>query len=378
MKKVFIYLVNVDTFFVSHRLNVAKKLLDSGSEVHIATEFTKYRNKLNKMGFITHKINFKRNSMNILSLLICFYQIFVLFYKVRPNLVHLISAKPIVFGGINSFLTNINNMVISITGLGSIFIANNFLSKILRKIFNLIYKFIFKFPNLKVIVQNKSDLRYLIKNSNLNKKKTEIIGGMGVDLKKFKPIKLNNKVPIILMVSRIIGDKGIYEFIDSAKSLKRKQFMGKFYLIGDTDYQNPSYIKKEEIKIWIKKKIINYYKYQTNIYKFLKKSTIVVLPSYREGFPKILMEAAACGKPIITTNVPGCRETIINGVTGILVKPKNSKNLAQAIYELSSNKKKLSLMSKNARKFAEKNFDTNYIVDKHLQIYKTLFNNISI
>lgn len=372
MKKIFIYLVNVDSFFVSHRLNVAKKVLNSGYEVHIATEFTKYRNKLNKMGFITHDISFKRNSINIFNLITCFYQIYKLFLKIKPNLVHLISAKPIIFGGINSYIASIDAMVISITGLGSIFVRDNFFSKILRKIIITVYKLIFRHPNIKVILQNKNDLRYLIKNSNLNKKKTEIIGGMGVNLNKFKPIKSNYNFPLILMASRIIGDKGVYEFINSAKILNKKKFVGKFYLVGDTDLNNPSNIKEEEIKIWIKNKIIKYYKYQSNIYKILKKSTIVVLPSYREGFPKILMEAAACGKPIITTNVPGCRDAIINGVTGILVKPKNFKNLAKAIYELSNDKKKLSYMSKNARKFAEKNFDTKYIVDKHLQIYKSL------
>ena len=372
MKKIFIYLVNVDSFFVSHRLNVAKKVLNSGYEVHIATEFTKYRNKLNKMGFITHDISFKRNSINIFNLITCFYQIYKLFLKIKPNLVHLISAKPIIFGGINSYIASIDAMVISITGLGSIFVRDNFFSKILRKIIITVYKLIFRHPNIKVILQNKNDLRYLIKNSNLNKKKTEIIGGMGVNLNKFKPIKSNYNFPLILMASRIIGDKGVYEFINSAKILNKKKFVGKFYLVGDTDLNNPSNIKEEEIKIWIKNKIIKYYKYQSNIYKILKKSTIVVLPSYREGFPKILMEAAACGKPIITTNVPGCRDAIINGVTGILVKPKNFKNLAKAIYELSNDKKKLSYMGKNARKFAEKNFDTKYIVDKHLQIYNSL------
>ena len=220
MKKIFIYLVNVDSFFVSHRLDVAKKILNSGCEVHVATEFTKYRNKLNKMGFVTHNISFKRNSMNIFNLAVCFYQIYKLFLNVKPNLVHLITAKPIIFGGINSYLANINTMVISITGLGSIFVDKNFFQNC-KKNYNCYLQINFRFPNLKVILQNKDDLRYLIKNSNLNKK-AEIIGGMGVNLKKFKTTKLNYNFPLILMASRIIGDKGVYEFINSAKILNKK------------------------------------------------------------------------------------------------------------------------------------------------------------
>ena len=169
------------------------------------------------MGFITHNISFKRNSINIFNLITCFYQIYKLFLNIKPNLVHLISAKPIIFGGINSYLASINTMVISVTGLGSIFVENNFFSKIIRKIISVIYKLIFRYPNLKVILQNKDDLKYLIKNSNLNKKNVEIIGGMGVNLKKFKPTKLNYNFPIILMASRIIGDKAFMSLLIQLK-----------------------------------------------------------------------------------------------------------------------------------------------------------------
>ena len=174
------------------------------------------------------------------------------------------------------------------------------------------------------------------------------------------------------MASRIIADKGIFEYIKSIQYLKKHNFEGKFYLVGDIDHKNPSAIKKSTVNYWHKKKIITYVKHQKKISTFLKKSTIIVLPSYREGFPKILMEAAACGRPVVTTNVPGCKDAIIKNITGILVPPRNHLLLAKAIKNLCDNRKKLETIGKAARKHALKNFDVNHVVSKHLYIYKSL------
>jgi len=372
MKNKIIFLVNVDSFFVSHRLPIAEKLLLDGYEVHIATQFTTYKKMLIKMGFKAHSINFNKNSVNLLKAILPVFQIFFLLRRIKPSIVHLISLKPIIFGGLVSFISPVRSMVISITGLGSMFLKKGKFYKIRENIFNLFYRIIFLFPNLKVILQNKDDLNYLIKKTKLKKNKTEIIRGSGVDLNSQKFSKIPKNPPIILMASRIIADKGIFEYIKSIEYLKKINFKGKFYLVGDIDYANPSAIKKSTINYWHKKKIITYVKYQLKISTFLKKSTIVVLPSYREGFPKILMEAALCGRPVITTNVPGCKDAIVKNVTGILVPPKNHVLLGKAIKNLCVNRKKLETIGKAARKHALENFDINHVVSQHLYIYKSL------
>ena len=372
MKNKIIFLVNVDSFFVSHRLPIAKQLLLDGYDVHIATQFTRYKKTLLKMGFNTHDINFNKNSVNLLKAILPIFQIFFLIRKIKPTIIHLISLKPIIFGGFVTLISPVNSMVISITGLGSMFLKKGIFYKIRENTFNLFYRIIFLFPNLKVILQNRSDLNYLIDKAKLKKNKTEIIRGSGVDLKSLKFSKIPKKEPIIVMASRIIADKGIFEYIKSIQYLKKNNFKGKFYLVGDIDYKNPSAIKKSTINYWHKKKIITYVKHQKKISPFLKKSTIIVLPSYREGFPKILMEAAACGRPVITTNVPGCKDAIIKNVTGILVPPKNHILLAKAIKNLCDNRKRLETIGKAARKHALKNFDINNVVSQHLYIYKSL------
>jgi glycosyltransferase involved in cell wall biosynthesis len=254
------------------------------------------------------------------------------------------------------------------------FIEKKYFFKIRKFFFNTLYKIIFKFPNIKVILQNNSDLNYLIKESNLNKKKVKIIKGSGVILNQFKFSKIPKNLPIILMASRIISDKGVLEFINAIKYLKKNNFKGKFYLIGDIDHANPSAIKKSVVDLWKKEKIITYKNHQKNILKFIKKSTILVLPSYREGFPKILMEAAACGRPVITTNVPGCKDAVINKITGIIVPVKNHVALAKAIIDLCKNKNKLDRIGKAARKHAIKKFNIQDVVSKHLYIYNSLNN----
>ena len=370
-KKKILFLVNIDSFFVSHRLPIAEKLLKKVL-MYILLQNFQLLKKLNSLGFKTHQINFNRNSYNILKALISLIQILKLFKNIKPDITHLISIKPVIFGGILSFFSPVKSMVISITGLGSMFIKKGIIYKIRENIFNIIYRIIFLFPNLKVILQNKDDLDYFVNKCNLSKKKVVIIKGSGVNLNKFKFSSIPKSNPIIMMISRIIEDKGIFEFVESAKKLKKKNFNGEFYLIGDIDNENPSAISKTLIKKWKKEKNLKIFNYKNNIYQFIKKSTIIVLPSYREGFPKVIMEASACGRPVITSNVPGCREAIKNKITGILVPVKDSTILSNTILKLSKNRNILNKMGKAGRIYAEKNFNINNIVSKHLNIYKKM------
>ena len=375
MKKKIFFLDNLFIFFVSHILQIARAMLSEGFEVHVATEFTKYKSKFKKMGFVTHNINFNRNSVNIITLLLSLIEIFFLLRKIRPDIFHLISLKPVFLGGLISFISPVRSVVISITGLGSMFLGDGIFFKLRLILLNFIYKIIFLFPNQKVILQNNDDKKYLINYANLKSKKIKIIKGSGIELGDFKFSKIPfKKTPIILMASRLISDKGVNEYIGAIKYLKNKNFNAKFYLAGNIDVNNPSRIDRSKILFWQKNKLIFFKKYYQKISKLIKSSNIVILPSYREGFPKILMEAAASGRPVITTNVPGCRDAVKKNVTGIIIPPKNYIALADAIKNLCENKNKQIKMGLAARKYAIKNFDVKKIVNEHLDIYKKLIN----
>lgn len=373
MKKKLLLITNVDSFFISHRLEIGLEAIKKGYEVHVACLLTtNNRSFLKKKGFFVHNLNFHRSSLNIFSFLKNLLEIFFLFNSVKPNIVHLISIKPVILGGIICKILKVQSVVFSITGLGSLYLSKSILFRICKLIINQIYKFIFKHKNIKIIFQNNSDLYFFKKKFKLDIGKTILIKGSGVSLKKYSFKKIPVGRPIVLMASRFLEDKGIFEFLNSAKILKEKKINAEFVLVGSEDEANPSRVSIEIINEWEKRKLISNWGFQKNMNYILSKATIVVLPSYREGFPKILMEAAACGRATVTTNVPGCRDAVKNNITGMLVPVRNSRALANAIIYLLKNKAKLRQMGEKALLYAKKNFDIKDIVKKNLEIYSQL------
>ena len=343
--------------------------------MHVGTQFEGYKTMLRGLGIKTHNVKFNRNDVSLIKNFITLLQVFRLFLKLKPNIVHLISMKPIIYGGLLSFISPVNALVISVTGLGSMFLKEGKYINSGKNCLIFFIKIVFLYPNLKVIVQNKHDLNHLKFKCNLKIEKVIMIKGSGVDLTKFKFTPIPKGPKIISMISRIIEDKGVLEFIEAAKNLKTKNFKGFFYLIGDVDKDNPSAISQSLIKKWKKEKILKILNHKKEIQKFIKKSTLVVLPSYREGFPKVIMEASACGRPVVTTDVPGCKDAIKNNKTGMLVPVKNSIALSRTILKLSKNRNLLKKLGKAARVYAQKHFNINMVVSEHIKIYKKLLKN---
>ena len=373
MKKKLLYIVNVDWFFFSHRLPIALEAQRKGFEVHIATSFTKYGINLKNYNFHLHSLRLERGKTNFFQTIVSVLQIFKIIKKVCPDILHLITIKPILYGGLIARLLKIPFVIVSISGLGFVFLEKNFFG-ILRKFFvKILYRYILNHKNIFVIFQNKYDRNYICKISNLNKKQTTLINGSGISLTdfKFKKYYKMNKIPIVFMASRLLMDKGLSDFVESAKILKKK-IKVKFVLAGLIDRDNPSSVSESLLNSWVNKKYIHYVGFKKNIKNFLYSCSIAVLPSYREGFPKFLIEASSAGRAIVTTNVPGCRDAIIKNKTGILVPPRKPKKLAQAIKFLLNNIKIMKKMGQEGRKHAEKSFDIKQVVSQHITIYNKL------
>ena len=369
MKKKILYIVNTDKFFLSHRFSIAN-FLKKKFDICLATNFILGETFFKKKGFKTYKLTINRSSLNIFSNIFILLKIFIIIKNCKPDLIHFISSKPVILGGLASRFFKIPK-VFSISGLGFIFIGDNLISKLRKFIFLLLYKISLNHKYSKVIFQNKSD--YLeINKFNAIKNNYKLIPGSGVCLRKFRPKYKNSKVPIVMFPSRMLRHKGLIEFLQAAEILKKNKIQAKFVLVGEIDIHNPTGVKISQINKWTLSGIVEYWGHISNMNNILILSTIVVLPSYREGFPKVLMEAAACGKPVITTNVPGCRDAVINNFTGKIIPKKNSVLLALTIKNLLSDKNKMRTMSKNAREHAEKNFDVNKIIQMHLEIYQSL------
>tara|TARA_B100001758_G_C18336566_1_gene571931 strand:- start:72 stop:1205 length:1134 start_codon:yes stop_codon:yes gene_type:complete len=375
MKKKLLFVVNVDWFFVSHRIDIARAALREGYEVHIATSITVHKEFLSEQGFFVHNIPLHRSKINPFYAVNYFFKLINIFRKIKPNIVHFVTIKPVLIGGLALKFVKVSAAVFAISGMGYVFIGNRIRHKILQKISSYIYNFVLRHKNSIVICQNTDDLHLIRTMGNFPLSKFILIKGSGVDLQKFKPSNLPPNEPIIMFPSRILKDKGVMEFIEAAKKIslvESTKIPPKFVLVGMLDKGNKASLDLSEISELEKSNIVEYWGNKENMEEVLPLATIIVLPSYREGLPKVLIEASACSRPVITSDVPGCRDAIINKKTGLLVPAKDSHQLADAILMLLNNPELCKSFGEAGRIFAEENFSIEHVVSEHLGIYSNL------
>jgi glycosyltransferase involved in cell wall biosynthesis len=368
-KKKLLFLVNVDWFFISHRLPIAIAASKSGFEVHIAASMTGQENILREAGFIFHDIPISRDSVGPFSFIKTMSEIIKLFRAVKPDLVHLITIKPILLGGIAARIVGINGVIAAISGLGYVFIDKGLIASTRRWAVKVLYRISLGHKNLRVICQNLTDLNYIQKTTSLPNRSLTVIDGSGVSLQKFQYKVDTNKIPKVIMASRMLKDKGVLEFVEAAKIIQNSGIQAAFILVGSPDPGNPTSIPISQIQDWEKKDILEFWGHQEDMNKILGQASIIALPSYREGFPKVLIEAAAVGRPVVTTDVAGCRDAIYNGITGVLVPPKDSNALAEEIKKLIASPETCHKMGMEGRKMAEDRFDEKITIERHLSIY---------
>lgn len=370
-----VYIVNVDWFFISHRLPIALEAIDQGHEVYLFAKDTGKMEYLRSLGISIFPINLERGSINPFQSLKLLSDLKEQIAKIKPDVVHLVTIKPVLIGGLAAILAKVPAIVYAISGLGFIFTNTMLKAKILRLGIIPLYRLALSAKNKTVIVQNLDDLRILRQYVAIPESQTVLIPGSGVNLEQFniQLLPLENKT--VLMACRLLADKGVYEFHKSALLLRAKYPDVRFVLVGGIDPDNPTSLTKKELNEWLEKGDLEWWGYQSNMSEVLSQATIVVLPSYREGMPKVLLEAQALGRPIVTTDVPGCREAIENGKTGFLVKVKNSQSLADAIEKLINNDELCLEFSHNARVLAEQKFDIKQVVNTHIHIYEKLVQN---
>ena len=367
-----IYIVNVDWFFISHRLPIALEALKKEHEVYVFAKDTGKMEYLKSLGIRVCPINLERGSVNPFQSLKLLLDLKAKIDIIQPDVVHLVTIKPVLIGGLASILAKVPSIVYAISGLGFIFTNTMLKAKILRLGIIPLYRLALSAKNKTVIVQNLDDLRILRQYVAIPESQTILIPGSGVDLKQFdfQPLPLKNK--IVLMACRLLADKGVYEFHKSALLLKEKYPDVRFVLVGGIDPDNPASLTEQELNEWVQKGDLEWWGHQSNMPEVLSQATLVVLPSYREGMPKVLLEAQALGRPIVTTDVPGCREAIENNKTGFLVTVKDEQSLANAIEKLITNDDLCLEFSHNARVLAEQKFDVKQVVKTHMNIYKNL------
>ena len=383
MKKKIAYIINHSSFFYSHIIDNACYARKNRYDIKLfcglaaSKKMNVYsKSKINQQKIKIKHHSFQSSSINIFQEIIGFLQLVKSIKRYNPDIIYCASPKGIILGGLVSRYLNIKSLVIFNSGMGYLFSNKiNFLYRLIRMTYIfLLKKLIMKHPNKKVVVENKDDYFFLKKKYDLKNNEIKLIKGAGVNLEKFK-FKKNNNSKKILLPARVIKEKGIEEFIMASNYLKKIFPDWRFIVAGTFDYKKQSKLSPNKIKILNKEKTVEFLGYIKNMIKTYQDTAIVCLPSYREGFSRVFQEAAAIGLPIVTTNVIGCKDSIIPNKTGLIAKAKDYKSLIKKLKILILDKNKRLIFGNNGRKLAEKEFDLKNVLKANLDIYNCLIRN---
>lgn len=371
-KRRLLFVVNDAAFFLSHRLPVALAAQKEGYEVHVATPESLASAKIKDAGLTFHSFPLSRSGKNPLKELISLFALGWLFFRLKPQLIHLVTIKPVLYGGLMARVLRVPAVVAAISGLGFLYIADSKSAGAWRTKLAYLYRMAFKQKKLKVIFQNPDDRQTILNMKACGSSQTVLIRGSGVDLKKYPYIPEPQNEFVVVMISRLLKDKGVFEYVNAAKQLQAQHLKINFKLIGDRDLNNPACVEQSFLEQWKQEAHVEILGYRSDIASLMSQANLVVLPSYREGLPKVLMEAAACGRAVITTDVPGCRDAIDPNISGLLVPVRDDKALATAIKRLFENFEYRQQLGIAGRRLAENEFRIEKIVAEHLQIYREL------
>lgn len=372
MPKRLFLVINEDRFFLSHRTRIAEKASDDGWEVILVTKDTGKRHEIEAMGFKYLELPINPTGMNPADEFKTFRFLYSLFKKDRNAIVHLVGLKNMLWGGLAARMAKSKGVVFAVSGLGTLFGENG--SGSMANAIQRVLKIGMSKKNVAVIFQNHDDEELFKKNNLLGASHLFFIKGSGVDLEEYNYTEPSEIEPLkIIFTARMLKEKGVVDLVKAAEIL-RKEYEGKieFWLCGDIS-SNPNAISANDLNKLCDGKYIKWLGHRDDVCQLLKESHIVCFPSYyREGVPKSLIEASAIGRPIVTTDSVGCRDTVENGVNGFIVKPHSPEEIASALKKLIDNPELRKNMGLKSWEKAEREYDVNEVASTHLRIYNLL------
>ncbi|MBD9382472.1 glycosyltransferase family 4 protein [Achromobacter sp. ACM02] len=368
-----LFVVNNPAFFMSHRVPVALAAQQAGYEVHVATMDGPAVADIQALGMTHHAIPMTRSGKHPLQELGTLLALIRLFRHLRPQIVHLVTIKPVLYGGIAARLTRVPGMVAAISGLGFVFLSNSLKMKLVRAVVARLYRLALGHPNSRVIFQNASDRDLLKSLGAVRDAQVVMIRGAGVDLNEYRAQPEPPAPPVVVtMVARLLRDKGVQEFVQAARLLRERGLPVTMQLVGGVDAGNPASATQDDVDAWQQEGCVRALGERSDVAALYAASHIAVLPSYREGLPKSLIEAAASARAVVTTDVPGCRDAIEPGETGLLVPVRDVQALADAIARLAEDPALRQSMGAAGRALAEREFNIDRVARIHVEIYDAL------
>jgi glycosyltransferase involved in cell wall biosynthesis len=367
-----LFVGNSFEYFVSHRLALAKAAKSEGWSVHVATPPSRRGASLQSHGIRHHLLALDRNGINPLQELRSLLRIRQIYDEVRPDLVHLIGPKSVMYGGLLARWQSIPAMVCLIPGMGYMYLLGGVKGRIVRAMGDAGYRLGLLHPNKRVIFQNPEDRQLFLDRHLCSASEATLILGSGVDPQNWPSIKESEGKPIALFASRFLKEKGVEIFADIGRQLLSEGINARFALVGEMDPGNPSSVSEEQITVWEQDGIENW-GFRQDMPKVFASCHLVCLPSYRrEGIPRVLIEAASCGRPIITFDMPGCREIVENGVTGFVVPAKDVSAYKSAVRRLLENANLRQQLGLAGRKRVEDMFSLDQVIRQTLDIYNQI------
>lgn len=368
---------NTDWYLYNFRLSLAQQLKEEGYDVLLLSPDGEYGPKLQQLGFRWKALPMERRSLNPWRELKLIFWLKRLLKQECPELVHGFTIKSAVYGSLAARMARVPARVNAVAGLGYVFTSTDMKARILRPMVRCLMCLALRGRNSRLILQNPDDLALFVHAGIVNGKNIRLIKGSGVNCSRFSaraPEQYNQVAPLrVLLAARLLWDKGIAEYVEAAKALRQEGCDIQFLLAGAPDDGNPAAVSKEDVSRWSRDGLIEWLGHVDDMQKLLSEVDVMVLPSYREGLPKTLIEAGACALPLITTDVPGCREVVSqHGVDGLRVPVKDSVALAAAIRLLNDNREMCRTLGQAAREKALQEFDEQIVLRKTVAVYEEL------
>lgn len=367
------FFVTEDWYFVSHRLALAKAAIAAGFDVALITRTGSHEKEIRDAGIRLYPFEIDRSGLNPLREITTLHKLYRIYKIEKPDIVHHVALKPVIYGSLIAKLVQTKGVVNALTGLGSVFSSNAPLSRLLRPLVLGMFKVALSGKNQRLILQNHDDADLFAKKKIVEPGLIRLIRGSGVNTGAFCAIDEPPSLPpLVVLPARMLRDKGICEFVEAARMLHKKNVKARFVLVGKPDKQNPSSISPEQLAKWHEEKVVEYWGWHADMAAIFQDAHIACLPSYREGLPKSLLEAAACERPIVATDVPGCREIVIDGKNGWLVPKGDAAALAAALEDAITNPDKRKAYGKAGRELVLSSMSEEKVISETLSVYREL------
>jgi glycosyltransferase involved in cell wall biosynthesis len=371
-RKKLLFLVTEDWYFCSHRLPPARAAQAAGYDIVVATRVANRGAEITAEGFRLVPIGLRRRSRNPFREIAAIAEIVQLYRRERPDIVHHVALKPVLYGSLAALLVRRPAVVNALAGMGFLFTSSSRLATLLRAVVSRVFRILLNAGRNVLILQNPDDTAMLVSGGLVAASRVRLIRGSGVDIERFRPTPEPDGSPVVVLASRMLWDKGVGEFVDAAGALRARGIAARFVLVGDGDADNPASIPDAQLKAWHDSGVVQCWGRCDNMPAALAEAHIVCLPSYREGLPKVLLEAAACARPLVATDAPGCREIVRDGENGLLVPLRDAASLANAIERLVGDRALRLRMGEKGRQMVESEFSEEKVAQQTLAVYREM------